>query len=70
MDSDLIRLWGLVAELSDQLNSNRSITAALQTQADILKVFLPPSYARYVRLIDSTVGPSDSFGNGICPKAI
>ncbi|KDQ16348.1 hypothetical protein BOTBODRAFT_260852 [Botryobasidium botryosum FD-172 SS1] len=37
MDSDLIRLWGLIAELSDQLNSNRSIAASLQQQADALK---------------------------------
>jgi len=37
MDSDLIRLWGLIAELSDQLNSNRSIAANLQQQADALK---------------------------------
>lgn len=38
MDSDLLRLWGLVAELSEQLNNNRSITAALQAQAGQVKV--------------------------------
>lgn len=38
MDSDLLRLWGLVAELSEQLNANRSMTAALQAQAAQAKV--------------------------------
>lgn len=37
-DSDLIRLWGLVAELSEQLNANRAITSALQAQAAQAKV--------------------------------
>ena len=38
MDSDLLRLWGLVAELSDQLNNNRAVAAALQAQAGQVKV--------------------------------
>lgn len=38
MDSDLLRLWGLVAELSEQLNANRAMTAALQSQAAQAKV--------------------------------
>jgi len=37
MDSDLLRLWGLVAELSEQLNANRAMTAALQSQASQAK---------------------------------
>lgn len=37
MDSDLLRLWGLVAELSEQLNNNRAVTAALQAQAGQVK---------------------------------
>jgi outer membrane murein-binding lipoprotein Lpp len=40
MDSDLLRLWGLVAELSEQLNANRVMTAALQSQAAQAKVRL------------------------------
>ena len=40
MDSDLLRLWGLVAELSEQLNANRAMTAALQSQASQAKVCL------------------------------
>lgn len=40
MDSDLLRLWGLVAELSEQLNANRAMTAALQAQAAQAKVIL------------------------------
>jgi hypothetical protein len=39
MDNDLVRLWGLVAELSDQINNNRAVTAALQAQAGVLKVW-------------------------------
>jgi len=37
MDNDLLRLWALVAELSDQLNNNRAMTAALQAQANQVK---------------------------------
>jgi hypothetical protein len=39
MDNDLLRLWALVAELSDQLNNNRAMTAALQAQANQVKVW-------------------------------
>ncbi|KAF8337562.1 uncharacterized protein EI90DRAFT_3043369 [Cantharellus anzutake] len=33
MDSDLLRLWSLMNELSEQLNTNRAIAATLQQQA-------------------------------------
>lgn len=38
MENDLIQLWRLVAELSDQLAHNRAITASLQAQAGSVKV--------------------------------
>lgn len=38
MDSDLLRVWQLVHELSEQLALNQKITNALQTQAGSLKV--------------------------------
>ncbi|KAG6915258.1 hypothetical protein DXG01_012443 [Tephrocybe rancida] len=38
MDSDILRLWQLVHELSDQLALNQKFTAALQAQAGTLKV--------------------------------
>lgn len=37
MDNDLLKLWALVAELSEQLNNNRTMTAALQAQASQVK---------------------------------
>lgn len=38
MDSDLLRLWGLIAELAEQTNANRAMTTALQQQAAQAKV--------------------------------
>src|SRR5260370_34083861 len=38
MDSDLLRLWSLINELSEQLNNNRAIAASLQQQAAQAKV--------------------------------
>ena len=40
MDNELMQLWSMVAELSEQLNANRAVTAALQAQAGMLKVRL------------------------------
>ncbi|KAF8240783.1 hypothetical protein L208DRAFT_1420251 [Tricholoma matsutake] len=37
MDSDLLRVWQLIHELSDQLALNQKITSALQSQAGSLK---------------------------------
>ncbi|KAG6854142.1 hypothetical protein C0991_010053 [Blastosporella zonata] len=37
MDSDLLRLWQLIHELSDQLSLNQKFTATLQAQAGSLK---------------------------------
>ena len=38
MDSELLRVWQLVNELSDQLAQNQNIANTLQSQAGILKV--------------------------------
>jgi len=38
MDSDLLRVWQLVHELSNQLAQNQEIASALQSQAGSLKV--------------------------------
>ncbi|EGO05262.1 hypothetical protein SERLA73DRAFT_157852 [Serpula lacrymans var. lacrymans S7.3] len=37
MDNELLRVWLLVHELSDQLAQNQKFTNALQSQADVLK---------------------------------
>jgi hypothetical protein len=38
MDNELLRIWQLVHELSEQLAHNQKITNALQSQANTLKV--------------------------------
>jgi len=40
-DNDLLRVWHLVLELSDQLAQNQKIADALQSQASLLKVSCP-----------------------------
>lgn len=37
-DQDLMQLWGLITELSEQLNQNRSVSVSLYAQADNIKV--------------------------------
>lgn len=39
-DTEILRVWGTIAELSDQLNQHRSFTASLHGQIDALKVGL------------------------------
>ena len=41
MENEVIRVWGLVHELSEQLAENQKIANALQSQATILKVSPP-----------------------------
>lgn len=38
VESELLRVWTLISELSDQLQENRVATADLRSQADALKV--------------------------------
>ena len=38
MDNELLRVWHLVHELSEQLAQNQKIAGTLQSQASILKV--------------------------------
>lgn len=38
MDNELMRVWQLVHELSDQLSHNQKLTNTLQSQAGSLKV--------------------------------
>jgi hypothetical protein len=38
MDNELLRVWQLVHELSDQLAHNQKIANTLQSQAGVLKV--------------------------------
>ena len=40
-EGELSRLWTLVCELSEQLNTNKAATASLQAQANALKVIAP-----------------------------
>lgn len=42
-EGELARLWTLVCELSEQLNSNKAVAASLQAQANALKVCLRQS---------------------------
>jgi hypothetical protein len=37
-DQELMRLWGLIAELSEELNQNRSLAVSLYSQATNVKV--------------------------------
>jgi hypothetical protein len=37
MDSDVVRTWQLIGELTDQLNSNKALVVSLQNQADELR---------------------------------
>jgi hypothetical protein len=37
-DQDLMQLWGLIQELSEQLNQNRSVSVSLYAQAGNIKV--------------------------------
>lgn len=41
MDNELLRVWELVRELSDQLALNQKIASTLQSQAGVLKVGSP-----------------------------
>lgn len=38
METELLRVWTLISELSDQLQENRDVTADLRAQAEALKV--------------------------------
>lgn len=37
VEGELLRVWSLISELSDQLQDNRMVTADLRAQADALK---------------------------------
>lgn len=39
VEGELVRIWGLIAELSEQLRENSTITQALRQQAETLKVY-------------------------------
>lgn len=65
MDNDLLRVWHLVHELSDQLVQNQKITSTLQSQASLLKVRLDSSHR--VRLtIKSPLEPSRTHRYWLC----
>jgi hypothetical protein len=38
VETELLRVWNLISELSDQLQENRDVTADLRAQAEALKV--------------------------------
>jgi len=38
VEAELLQVWTLVSELSDQLQENRDVTADLRAQAEALKV--------------------------------
>jgi hypothetical protein len=38
VESELLRVWNLINELSEQLQENRGVTANLRDQAELLKV--------------------------------
>lgn len=41
VETELLRVWNLISELSDQLQENRDVTADLRAQAEALKVEQP-----------------------------
>ena len=39
-DQEMMRLWGIISDLSDQLNEHRATASALRNQAEGIKVSL------------------------------
>lgn len=48
MDNDLVRVWHLINELSDQLAHNYKITKTLQSQANLLKVKSDNNFKKFL----------------------
>jgi hypothetical protein len=63
MDNELLRIWQLVHELSEQLAHNQKITSALQSQASALKVSLSDSILTSPRF---SLNKNNYLGTG-CP---
>jgi hypothetical protein len=45
-DEPLVRIWGTIAELSEQLSGHRAAAAELQAQISMLKVSAPLDYEK------------------------
>ena len=48
MENEVVRVWGLVHELSEQLAENQRMANALRSQASILKVRPPTARATII----------------------
>jgi hypothetical protein len=69
VESELLRVWNLINELSEQLQENRGVTANLRDQAERLKVrFYFPCH--FHLLYSCFPGKSDSFRDGLSFKAL
>lgn len=47
VEQELLRVWTLISDLSEQLEENRSVTASLREQAATLKVSVSVLNIRY-----------------------
>lgn len=47
MENELLRMWQLINELSEQLSHNQKMTATLQSQVQLLKVWATNHFAYY-----------------------
>ena len=59
-DQDLMQLWTLITELSEQLSQNRSVSVSLYAQAGNIKVsaYCPKATAVLKSVIDTEPGRS------------
>ena len=65
----MAQLWGLIQELSEQLNQNRSIAVSLHTQMGNIKVkFLFDTQS--CCLSSTYQGSSRAFSDGICSATV
>lgn len=67
VETELLRVWTLISELSDQLQENRDVTTDLRGQAEALKVSCS-CLTIFVAL--RTLGKSCSFGHWVSASTI
>lgn len=67
VETELLRVWTLISELSDQLQENREVTADLRAQAEALKV-CPSCLMAFTANV--TLGKSCPFGYWISTETI
>jgi hypothetical protein len=68
-DQDLLRLWNLVAELSEEINRNRTLAVSLYTQASNVKVCLANVVGSWL-LLTRGVESGYPFSDGVCAASV